>query len=97
LVDKYCKSNIQGINSNNESYGKIWCTEIDLEHKSLNNEKIYETIRLNLQIINDDDYNENYKKFDVILGLNFMKSHGVNIDFASSTITLNNTIKIKFD
>lgn len=105
LVDKYCKSNIQGINSNDETYGKIWCTEIELENKSLNNEKICEIIRLNLQIINDDNYNENYnknynenyKKFDVILGLNFLKSYRANIDFATSTITLNNAIKIKFD
>jgi hypothetical protein len=109
LVDKDCKSNIQGINSNDETYGKIWCTEIELENKSLNNEKIYEIIRLNLQIINDDNnddnynkninenYNENYKKFDVILGLNFLKSYKANIDFATSTITLNNAIKIKYD
>jgi hypothetical protein len=95
IVDKYSKSNIQGINSNNEmTYGKLWYTEIELESKSQNNDKIYEIIRLNLQIM---DENENSKKFDVILGLNFMKSYKANIDFSTNTITFNNTIKINFD
>ena len=98
LVDKCCKSNIQGINSNNETYGKIWYAEIELEIESQNKEKKYTTVGLNLQIINDinSNLNINSNKFDVIFGLNFMKFYKTNIDFNSKTIILNNTIKIYF-
>jgi hypothetical protein len=99
LVDNKNKTFIQGINSNKETYGKIWYTEIELELelKSSNKEKNYAMIGLNLQIVNDENSDKNLNKFDVILGLNFMKSYRTNIDFSTNTITLNNTIKIKFD
>ena len=101
LVDGRHKTIIQGINSNRETYGKIWYTELELELKSSNGDKNYAMIGLNLQIVNDENSDENsdknLNKFDVILGLNFMKSYRTNIDFSTNTITLNNTIKINFD
>jgi len=49
---------------------------------------------------NDDKDNKGNKEqshgFDMILGMNFLKSYKANIDFHSNVITLNNTIKIKF-
>jgi hypothetical protein len=97
LVDVRNKTIIQGINSNKETYGKIWYTELELELKSSNKEKNYAMIGLNLQIVNDDNSDKKINNFDVILGLNFMKSYRTNIDFSTNTITLNNTIKINFD
>jgi hypothetical protein len=101
LVDKQCKTNIQGIQSNQESYGSIWYTEIELELKTKtktnNQDNNYAMIGLNLQIVNDDNIDKNTRTFDLILGIAFMKSYRVNIDFMTNTITLNNSIKINFD
>lgn len=97
LIDIKCKANIQGINSNKETWGQIWYTEIELELKSPNANSGYGMVGLNLQVVNDDNMDKNNNSFDMILGLNFMKSYKTNIDFATNTITLNNTIKIKFD
>ena len=48
-------------------------------------------------VVDDEKSDKNTNTFDVILGLNFMKSYGTNIDFMTNTITLNNKIKIKFN
>ena len=95
IVDKKAKMQIQGIHSNKETYGKIWYTEIELD---LNLEK-KETVMmgLNLMVIDDEKFDKNSNTFDIILGLHFMKSYKTNIDFTTNTITLNNTIKIKFN
>ena len=44
------------------------------------------------------DKKEEQKKnnLEIILGINFLKSYGANIDFSTRTLTLNNSIKIKF-
>ena len=95
IVDKQNKVAIQGINSNKETYGKIWYTEIELK---LNfDENINAMVGLNLMVIDDEKSDKNTNTFDVILGLSFMKSYGTNIDFMTNTITLNNKIKIKFN
>lgn len=97
IVDKNDKVKIQGINSNKETYGKIWYTEIELKLNFEENENISSIVGLNLMVIDDDKSDKNENTFDVILGLNFMKSYRTNIDFMTNTITLNNKIKIKFN
>jgi hypothetical protein len=113
MVDKKNNIHIQGIHSNKETYGRIWYTEIELELNSEKKENSTAMIELNLMVVDDtssdtksdtkSDTNPdtnpdtNSNKFDVILGLNFMKSYRTNIDFMTNTITLNNTIKIKFN
>lgn len=97
LVDVNKKTNIQGIHSNKETCGEIWYVELELELKSSNKEKNYAMAGVNLKIVNDENAHKNSNKFDVILGLTFMKSYRTNIDFSTNTITLNNTIKINFD
>ena len=97
VVDKHDKAKIQGINSNKETYGKIWYTEIELYLNFEKKENLTAIIGLNLMVIDDEKSDKNLNTFDIILGLNFMKSYRTNIDFMTNTITLNNTIKIKFD
>lgn len=97
MVDKTNKAKIQGINSNKETYGKIWYTEIELKLNFEENENINAIVGLNLMVVDDEKSDKNTNTFDVILGLNFMKSYGTNIDFMTNTITLNNKIKIKFN
>ena len=56
------------------------------------------------KIVNINDNNE-YKdiisnqkrRFEIILGMTFLKSYRANIDFSTMTITLNKNIKIKFN
>jgi hypothetical protein len=59
--------------------------------KSVKDENIDKSVK------DDDIENKNNVGFDIILGLTFMKSYKTNIDFSTNTITLNNSIKIKFD
>jgi hypothetical protein len=101
IVDKEVKTVIAGIQSNKETFGKIWYTEIELEIIDPSKNKSYAIIGLNLTVVDDDDNiqnNEHEKSsFDLILGLNFLKSYRANIDFSKNIITLNNNIQIKFD
>jgi len=96
IVDKKIKTQIQGIHSNKETFGQIWYTEIELDLNSEIKETSTAMIGLNLIVIDDEKSDKNSNSFDIILGLNFMKSYRTNIDFMTNTITLNNTIKIKF-
>lgn len=95
IVDKKAKSLVTGIQSNKETYGKIWYSEIELEIMTPEKNKSYALLGLNLTIV--DDENIKNSPFDLILGLNFMKSYKMNIDFLTSIITLNGNIKIKFE
>jgi len=62
------------------------------------NEKLFDLKKIE-QLENDfNNKKEEYKKnsLEIILGINFLKSYGANIDFSTRTLTLNNSIKIKF-
>lgn len=65
------------------------------DNNKINNDKI------NNNKINDNNNNNDPKLiqqhgFEIILGMTFLKSYRVNIDFFTMNITLNNNIKIKF-
>lgn len=67
-----------------------------LKEIAYTNKKLYdiEEIEKQIQIRKNSKTNE---IFDLILGINFLQSYGANIDFSTKTITLNKTIKIKFN
>lgn len=94
-IDKKAKSLLTGIHSNKETCGKIWYTDIELEITTPEKKKSYAMLGINLTVIDDENIKETH--FDLILGLNFMKSYKMNIDFLTNTITLNENIKIKFE
>ncbi len=105
IVDKKQSEQIFGVNGFNKSYGNIWYLDIELELENGNktNESRYASVPITTTVL-DDNFTEKETKteissncnFDMILGINFMKSYRTNIDFGSMTITLNNSIKIKF-
>ena len=100
IVDKGCIVQITGVNSSKKSYGKIWYTEIALDLNDKEKEQSSTTtaiVVLNLTVIDDGITDKKLNLYDIILGTNFMKSYRANIDFMTNTITLNNTIKIKFN
>ena len=100
IVDKGCIVQITGVNSSKKSYGKIWYTEIALDLNDKEKEQSSTTtaiVGLNLTVIDDGITDKKLNLYDIILGTNFMKSYRANIDFMTNTITLNNTIKIKFN
>jgi len=94
IIDKNAKTIVTGIQSNKETCGKIWYTDIELEITTAENNKSYAMMGLNLTVIDDENKET---PFDLILGLNFMKSYKMNIDFLTNTITLNGNIKLKFE
>lgn len=94
IIDKTHTFDMSSVNGINASQGTIWYTEIELDNISENKEKKTVFIGLNLMVINDDKELHN---FDMILGINFMKSYKANIDLMTQTITLNNNIKIHFE
>lgn len=56
--------------------------------------------KMNLEQVkkkSDTENNAINKELEIILGINFLKSYGANIDFSTRTLTLNNSIKIKFN
>lgn len=95
IIDKNAKNIVSGIQSNKETCGKIWYTDIELEIITAEKNKSYAILGLNLTVIDDENIKET--PFDLILGLNFMKSYKMNIDFLTNTITLNENIKLKFE
>jgi hypothetical protein len=97
IVDKNYKIKIQGINSGKDTYGHIWYTELEFGLNLNSNEQQSTMVGVNFMVIDDEGGDKNLNKFDIILGLTFMKSYRTNIDFLTKTITLNNKIKIKFD
>ena len=94
IIDKNAKTIVTGIQSNKETCGKIWYTDIELEIITAEKNKSYAMLGLNLTVIDDENKET---PFDLILGLNFMKSYKMNIDFLTNTITLNGNIKLKFE
>lgn len=93
IIDKNDKSIVTGIQSNKETFGKIWYTDIELEIITAEKNKSYAMLGINLIVIDDENKET---PFDLILGLNFMKSYKMNIDFLTNTITLNGNVKLKF-
>lgn len=100
LIDTRSKIMIQGAHDIKSTTGTIWFLEIDLDISNGEGQWISTPISIE---VNDDikvnDDTKNYEinsKFDLILGLNFLKSYGANIDIVTKTLTLNNNIKIKF-
>jgi hypothetical protein len=94
IIDETAKSVVAGIQSNKETFGKIWYTDIELEIITPEKNKSYAMLGINLIVIDDENKET---PFDLILGLNFMKSYKMNIDFLTNTITLNGNIKLKFE
>lgn len=93
IIDENAKSVITCIQSNKETFGKIWYTDIELEIITTEKNKSYAMLGINLIVIDDENKET---PFDLILGLNFMKSNKMNIDFLTNSITLNGNIKLKF-
>lgn len=103
FVDKRGKLQISGLNyCTEETNGQIWYTEIALD---LNIKEIEQSstttaiIGLTLMVIDDNPSDTHLNLYDIILGTNFMKSYGANINFMTNIITLNKPNKklIKFN
>lgn len=92
LIDTKNNVNIIGVNSTKKSYGQIWYLDMELQLNNSNDQTSHATVGVCLTVVESDD-----SEIDVILGIKFMKSYGAFIDFSTNTITINKSIKIKFN
>ena len=101
IIDKNNKIKMEGLHSMEQSYGTLWFTEIKLKIKK----KKYLDIPISAEIIDDyylkkkiilnkDKFRMN-PRFQIILGMNFLKKYKAIIDLNTMQIILNNKIKIK--
>jgi hypothetical protein len=101
IIDKNNKIKMEGLHSIENSYGTIWFTEIKLQIKK----KKYLDIPISAEIIDDsylkkkiilnkDKFRIN-PRFQIILGMNFLKKYKAIIDLNTMQLILNNKIKIK--
>jgi hypothetical protein len=60
-------------------------------------DKITKIVNINDDNENKDIISNQKRRFEIILGMTFLKSYRANIDFSTMTITLNKNIKIKFN
>ena len=96
LIDTSISSIVQYANDMNQTLGKIWCVELELDID--NNKSIY--VPISIDVINDNNNKSqtyiDINEFDIILGINFLKLYKANIDFDTNILTLDKNIKIKF-
>jgi len=97
---------IMGAHSVEKTLGKIWYVEIELEINLNENQFGIISIPISMEISHDIKHdsnndenknNTNDRNHDVILGMSFLRSYKVNIDFYKRILTLNDNIKISFD
>jgi len=98
LLDAETTSLISGAHSTKSSLGSLWYFKIELDVGNDN----WVGIPINAIVIDDtceEYFNNNEEKFshiDIILGMTFLKSYKVNINFGNMKLTLNDKINIKF-
>ena len=94
IIDKNNLTDFYDTHGINKTIGTIWFLEIELETNTG-----HLILPTNVEIINDNQSDEfiNYRDFDLILGINFLKYYRANIDFVSKMIILDEDIKIKFN
>ena len=83
IVDSNNNIDISGIHSTNKSYGKIWYIDIEINKY---------TIPCSLFVVDNDN-----NIFDIILGLNFLTSNNININFATKEIIFSTNFKTSFN
>lgn len=104
LIDKSSCILAQGAHGINNSIGTIWFLDIELNIS--NDMHNFASIPITVNILDDTEIikhnnknikHDNKNNIELVLGMNFLKSYKVNIDFSSRTLTLNNSIKIIFN
>lgn len=83
IVDKKAKTYCMSMTGKTETYGMIWCTELELEMSGK-----YISVPIKLSILEDPETESN-NKIDILIGTDFMKTHNVIINFSKKIIIIN--------
>jgi hypothetical protein len=88
LVDKKSRTYCNGINGITQTYGMIWCTQLEL--KANNETDNYISVPIKLSVLTDNKYQSesNTNSIDILIGTDFMKATNTIINFSKNTIIL---------